>query len=71
MTGSTPGRRGRRQDTSFAALKEANYDGWLMIEAFSLAAPELAAATKIWQMYQRRTPRDAGSRVHEVRWENE
>jgi D-psicose/D-tagatose/L-ribulose 3-epimerase len=30
-----------------------NYNGWLMIEAFGLALPELAAATKIWRrMYQ-------------------
>jgi D-psicose/D-tagatose/L-ribulose 3-epimerase len=25
------------------------YDGWLMVEAFGLALPELAAATKIWR----------------------
>ena len=29
------------------------YDGWMMIEAFGLALPELAAATKIWRrMYE-------------------
>jgi D-psicose/D-tagatose/L-ribulose 3-epimerase len=29
------------------------YDGWLMIEAFGLALPELVAATKIWRrMYE-------------------
>ena len=31
------------------ALHEAGYDGWLMIEAFGLALPELVAATKIWR----------------------
>ena len=30
-------------------LQSRNYDGWLMIEAFGLALPELAAATKIWR----------------------
>ncbi len=46
---STPGEGGVDWDTSFAALKEVNYDGWLMIEAFGLALPDLAAATKIWR----------------------
>lgn len=46
---STPGEGGVNWDESFAALKEANYDGWLMIEAFGLALPDLAAATKIWR----------------------
>ena len=34
---------------TFATLKEVGYDGWLMIEAFGLALPDLAAATKIWR----------------------
>lgn len=46
---STPGEGGINWDATFAALKEANYDGWLMIEAFGLALPELAAATMIWR----------------------
>ncbi len=46
---STPGEGGVDWDSSFAALKEVNYDGWLMIEAFGLALPDLAAATKIWR----------------------
>lgn len=46
---STPGEGGVNWDASFAALKKANYDGWLMIEAFGLALPDLAAATKIWR----------------------
>ena len=33
----------------FAALKKAGYDGWLTIEAFGSALPDLAAATKIWR----------------------
>jgi D-psicose/D-tagatose/L-ribulose 3-epimerase len=31
------------------ALKQAGYDGWLTIEAFGSALPDLAAATKIWR----------------------
>ena len=36
-------------DASFAAIKEAGYDGWMVVEAFGLALPDLAAATKIWR----------------------
>ena len=46
---STPGEGGVDWDTTFATLKEINYDGWLMVEAFGLALPDLAAATKIWR----------------------
>lgn len=46
---STPGDGGVNWDETFAALKSINYDGWLMIEAFGLALPELAAATRIWR----------------------
>lgn len=33
----------------FSALKKAGYDGWMTIEAFGSALPDLAAATKIWR----------------------
>ncbi len=47
---STPGSGGVNWDESFAALKEVGYDnGYLMIEAFGLALPDLAAATRIWR----------------------
>ncbi|MFP6676371.1 MAG: sugar phosphate isomerase/epimerase family protein [Pirellulaceae bacterium] len=46
---STPGTGNVLWDENFATLKEVGYDGWLMIEAFGLALPELAAATKIWR----------------------
>jgi D-psicose/D-tagatose/L-ribulose 3-epimerase len=46
---STPGEGGVNWDETFAALKSVNYNGWLMIEAFGLALPELAAATRIWR----------------------
>ncbi|QDT37921.1 sugar phosphate isomerase/epimerase family protein [Stratiformator vulcanicus] len=50
---STPGHGQVRWDETFDALKESNYDGWLTIEAFGLALPELAAATRIWRrMYE-------------------
>lgn len=47
---STPGAGGVNWDESFAALKDVGYDdGYLMIEAFGLALPDLAAATMIWR----------------------
>lgn len=46
---STPGTGHVDWHTTFDTLKEVGYDGWLMVEAFGLALPELAAATKIWR----------------------
>ncbi len=46
---STPGQGGVDWDATFASLAQIQYDGWLVIEAFGLALPELAAATKIWR----------------------
>jgi D-psicose/D-tagatose/L-ribulose 3-epimerase len=46
---STPGRGNIRWTESFDALKKTGYDGWMVVEAFGLALPELAAATKIWR----------------------
>jgi len=46
---STPGAGGIRWDETFTALAAAGYDGWLVVEAFGLALPEIAAATKIWR----------------------
>jgi D-psicose/D-tagatose/L-ribulose 3-epimerase len=46
---STPGEGGVRWDETFDTLHEVGYDGWLMVEAFGLALPEIAAATKIWR----------------------
>jgi D-psicose/D-tagatose/L-ribulose 3-epimerase len=46
---STPGQGHVHWDQTFDTLKEVGYDGWLMIEAFGLALPALAAATKIWR----------------------
>ncbi|MEO6012317.1 MAG: sugar phosphate isomerase/epimerase family protein [Devosia sp.] len=33
----------------FTALKAAGYNGWMTIESFGSALPDLAAATKIWR----------------------
>jgi D-psicose/D-tagatose/L-ribulose 3-epimerase len=33
----------------FGALKQSGWDGWMTIEAFGSALPDLAAATKIWR----------------------
>jgi D-psicose/D-tagatose/L-ribulose 3-epimerase len=50
---STPGAGQVAWDKTFAALREIGYDGWLAIEAFGDALPELVAATKIWRrMYE-------------------
>jgi D-psicose/D-tagatose/L-ribulose 3-epimerase len=46
---STPGAGSIDWETSFNTLHEVGYDGWMMIEAFGLALPELVAATKIWR----------------------
>jgi D-psicose/D-tagatose/L-ribulose 3-epimerase len=50
---STPGTGHVDWKTTFDTLAEVGYDGWLMVEAFGLALPELAAATRIWRrMYE-------------------
>ncbi len=46
---STPGQGNIPWVETFKTLKQTGYDGWMVIEAFGLALPELAAATKIWR----------------------
>lgn len=46
---STPGAGNVQWEKNFAAIGKINYDGWMVIEAFGLSLPELAAATKIWR----------------------
>ncbi|HWA97039.1 MAG TPA: sugar phosphate isomerase/epimerase family protein [Pirellulales bacterium] len=46
---STPGRGHVAWDETFDTLKATGYDGWMTVEAFGLALPALAAATKIWR----------------------
>ncbi len=45
----TPGRGHVDLAGTLAALKRAGYDGYLTIEAFGRALPDLAAATRIWR----------------------
>ena len=47
----TPGSGHVHWDATFRALREAGYDGWLTIEAFGQALPDLAAATKVWRQF--------------------
>jgi D-psicose/D-tagatose/L-ribulose 3-epimerase len=34
---------------AFKALKEIGYDGWMVVESFGHALPDLAAATRVWR----------------------
>ena len=45
----TPGTGQVHWDAVFPALKSVDYDGWLVIEAFGRALPDLAAATRVWR----------------------
>ena len=44
-----PGSGSVAWDSTFDALREIGYDGWLTVEAFGNFLPNLAAATKIWR----------------------
>jgi D-psicose/D-tagatose/L-ribulose 3-epimerase len=46
---STPGSGHVDWQTTFDTLHETGYDGWMVVEAFGLALPEISAATKIWR----------------------
>jgi D-psicose/D-tagatose/L-ribulose 3-epimerase len=46
---SIPGRGNVNWDEAWAGLKYSGYDGWLVIEAFGQALPEIAGATCIWR----------------------
>ena len=45
----TPGSGQVDWNTTFDALGEIGYDGWVVIEAFGDSLPDLAAATKVWR----------------------
>ena len=49
------------------AARRSSYDGWLVIEAFGRALPDLAAATKVWRdlFPERRGGVHAGAAVHQ------
>jgi D-psicose/D-tagatose/L-ribulose 3-epimerase len=44
-----PGTGSVTWDSTFDALSDVGYDGWLTVEAFGNFLPNLAAATKIWR----------------------
>lgn len=46
---SIPGTGHVHWDETFDALRDARYDGWMVVEAFGLALPNIVAATKIWR----------------------
>jgi D-psicose/D-tagatose/L-ribulose 3-epimerase len=45
----TPGKGHAKIAEAIALLQARGYDGWLTIEAFGQAVPELAAATRVWR----------------------
>ena len=45
----TPGTGHVPFDETFRALRKIKYDGWIVIEAFGRALPDLAAATRVWR----------------------
>lgn len=45
----TPGRGHADIAGALALLKGQGWDGWLTVEAFGLALPDLAAATRVWR----------------------
>lgn len=45
----TPGRGHAKIVPAIEKLKALGYDGWLTIEAFGSALPDLAAATRVWR----------------------
>ena len=47
----TPGTGQARIAEAIALLAARGYDGWLTIEAFGQAVPELAAATRVWRPF--------------------
>jgi D-psicose/D-tagatose/L-ribulose 3-epimerase len=45
----TPGTGQVNWGATFGTLAEVGYDGWMVIEAFGRALPDLAAATRVWR----------------------
>jgi D-psicose/D-tagatose/L-ribulose 3-epimerase len=45
----TPGTGHVQWEETFRAIKRIKYEGWLTIEAFGRALPDLAAATRVWR----------------------
>jgi len=49
----TPGKGHAKIRETITALKAVGYEGWMTIEAFGKALPELAAATRVWRDFFR------------------
>jgi hypothetical protein len=45
----TPGTGHVQWEETFRAIRKIKYDGWLTIESFGRALPDLAAATRVWR----------------------
>ena len=45
----TPGKGHIDFLSTFKALRSGGYDGWMVVEAFGRALPDLAAATRVWR----------------------
>jgi D-psicose/D-tagatose/L-ribulose 3-epimerase len=45
----TPGKGHAKIKEAIQRLVKLGYDGWLTIEAFGAALPDLAAATRVWR----------------------
>jgi len=45
----TPGKGNIPWNETFEAINNSGYNGWLTIEAFGRALPDLAAATRVWR----------------------
>ena len=56
---------------TFRAVRESNYDGWMTIEAFGRALPDLAAATRVWRDFfpTREEVYEEGIRFMRETWE--
>ena len=46
---SIPGTGHVHWDETFDTLQAVKYDGWMVVEAFGMALPNIVAATKIWR----------------------
>ncbi len=68
----TPGHGHVPLRPTLKALREAGYDGWLTIEAFGAAMPELAAATKVWRKFYASEEEVYGEGIANIRagWNN-
>lgn len=56
---------------TFRAVRASNYDGWMTIEAFGRALPDLAAATRVWRDFfpTREEVYEEGIRFMKETWE--